>query len=428
MKTLQVSKEAKLLLGVSGGIDSMVMAHALHKLKFSITVSHVNFNLRGSESDGDAALVKDWSELNHVPFLLKNIDTKQFAEELNLNTQLAARKIRYDWWNELHNSDGFDYIVTAHNLDDQVETFFINILRGTGMKGLRGIPSQRDFYIRPLLDVSRAEIESYAKAFDVKFRTDSSNLSDDYQRNRIRHHLIPLLDEMTPGFRSRMKHNFSRIQKEWDALENAYGDWVQNSVHEKNGSYAISFNNDQEVFFLRWLEEKGIPWNLGLDFISGNQDNTGAILQSQDYKLYRIAEGYYFEKINVTEKLLIHQPGTYITDDLVFSIQQVDKNDFIKGSDKWQEFISGSVVHFPLILRAIEPGDVFQPLGMEGKHKKIQDLLVDHKLEMHEKSNVRVLANYQHIIWIVGIQLDERAKVKAGEEEVYVVSFKKGQG
>jgi tRNA(Ile)-lysidine synthase len=424
LKTLQVSRETRLLLGVSGGIDSMVMAHALRKLNHTITIAHVNFNFRGSESDGDAALVKNWCELNQVPFLLKDINTKQFAEEHNLNTQLAARKIRYDWWNELHESGEFDFVVTAHNLDDQIETFFINILRGTGMKGLQGIPSQRDFYIRPLLDVSRAEIEAYAKEVDVKFRIDSSNLSDDYHRNRIRHHLIPLLEDMSPGFNSRMKHNVSRIQKEWNALEKAYDDWLNKSVQEKNGSYSISYSDDQEAFLLRWLEENGIPWNLAYDFISSKNKHSGQLLQTDTHRLSRTERGYYFEKIVSAEKLIIPQPGVYLLDNAVFSIHPIDAKEVKWNEDPDEEYISGSVVQFPLQLRPVEPGDSFQPLGMQGKTKKIQDLLVDRKLEMHEKGKVMLLTNDHHILWVAGIQLDDRAKVKGEEEMVYLVTAK----
>jgi len=424
MKAWHISRQANLLLGVSGGIDSMVMLHGLHQLKYSITVAHVNFKLRGSESDGDTNLVKNWCLEHQIPFLLKEIDTKKFAEEENLNTQLAARKIRYDWWNQLHHQEKFDYIATAHNLDDQVETFFINVLRGTGMKGLQGIPPQRDYFIRPLLDISRKEIEAYAAEFQVPFRTDSSNLADDYHRNRIRHHLIPLLQEMTPGFDARMKHNLLRLQKEWTTWENAYHDWIDSAVKSNVDSYAIEFNSNHEGFLLRWLEEKGIPWNLAADFISSESGNSGHVLQMDDHHLSRTRTGYFFEKIKTIEKLIIAQPGVYFHNDLVFSIHPVDSQKIKMDSDPLEEFISGSVVKFPLLLRPVEPGDAFQPLGMQGRQKKIQDLLVDRKLEMHEKSNVRLLTNDQHILWVAGIQLDERAKVTEDDEVVYIVTYK----
>jgi tRNA(Ile)-lysidine synthase len=425
MKDLPVSKQAKLLLGVSGGIDSMVMLHGLHQLKYSISVAHVNFKLRDADSDEDASLVSEWCRNHQIPFFLKEIDTKKFAKQENLNTQLAARKIRYDWWDQLHQEQNFEFIATAHTLDDQIETFFIHVLRGTGMKGLRAIPPQRDYFIRPLLAVSRAEIEHYAREHQVDYRTDRSNLTDDYQRNRIRHHVIPMLQEMTPGFHSRMKHNLLRLQKEWNAWEMAFREWVDQSVHFEQDSFSITFHDDNEGFLLRWLEEKGIPWNLSYDFINSADRNTGHALQLQDYRLSRTTDGYFFDKIKKSEHHNIPQPGAYFLDDLVFTIHPVARQKIKMDNDPFEEYIAGSVVKFPLQLRPVEPGDAFQPLGMHGRTKKIQDLLVDRKLEMHEKSKVSILTNAEHILWVAGLQLDERAKVTEEDDTVYIVTYKK---
>jgi len=424
LKALHVSKQDRLLLGVSGGIDSMVMLHALLFLKYQVTVSHINFKLRGLDSDEDANLVEEVCKVYQVPFLLKETDTKKFAADKNLNTQLAARLIRYDWWENLHDDGKFKFVATAHNLDDQIESFFINVLRGTGMKGLQGITSRRDYFIRPLLEVSRSVIEEYAIEFDVKHRTDQSNLADDYQRNRIRHHLIPLLSELSPGFQSRMKHNLYRLQKEWDGWEQAYLAWVRESIEEVKNCFSIVFNPQQESFLLRWLEEKGIPWNLSSDFISATGPNIGNSLQWESYRLSRTNSGYYFEKILPAERLVIPAPGIYMLDNLIFSIYPIEKRKSRFDTDPGAEYISATVVTFPLHLRPVEPGDAFQPLGMQGRQKKIQDLLVDRKLEMHEKSKVRLLTNEQHILWVAGIQLDERAKVKEEDEQLYLVTVK----
>jgi tRNA(Ile)-lysidine synthase len=371
--------------------------------------------------------VKEWCGNNHVPFLLKEVDTKLFALENNLNTQLAARKIRYDWWEELISSKEFDYVATAHHLDDQIETIFINLLRGTGMKGLQGIPVQRDFLIRPMLEISRADIEQYANEQNVPFRTDSSNLSDDYLRNRIRHHLVPLLAELSPGFHSRMQHNLLRLGMEWNVWEVAYQHWVTNSIHGDENGFSMICDHNQEAFLLRWLEEKGIPWNLAMDFISSKNKNSGQLLQTGTHRLSRTKNGFYFEKIAAAENLIIPQPGVYLLGNAVFSIHQIDAKEIKWNDDPNEEFISGTAVQFPLQLRSVEHGDSFQPLGMQGKTKKIQDLLVDRKLDMHEKGKVLLLTNDQHILWVVGIQLDERAKVNHGDAEVYVVAFKKSQ-
>src|SRR5687768_15492367 len=190
---LGVLPRSRILVGVSGGVDSMVLLHVLNVLEYPIAAAHVNFNLRGNESDEDAALVRQWCQENDTMYFEHYIDTKEYASERKLNTQSAAREIRYQWWKELVASDSFDFVATAHHRDDAIETFFINLFRGTGIKGLKGIPAKRDFFIRPMLRISRTEIEDFASQYNIPFRIDRSNESDDYQRNRIRHHFIPLL-------------------------------------------------------------------------------------------------------------------------------------------------------------------------------------------------------------------------------------------
>ncbi len=423
LKVFRISRQSRLLLGISGGIDSMVMLHALHHLEYSLAVAHVNFQLRGLASDEDARLVQDWCTNHQVPFFLKEINTKKFAEQANLNTQLAARKIRYEWWEQLLEEHNFDFLATAHNLDDQMETFFINVLRGTGIKGLLGIPPGRNYFIRPMLSISRKEIEAYANEYRVSYRTDSSNLTDDYQRNRIRHHLMPMLADLSTGFASRMKHNLLRLQKEWNSWDYAYREWMGQHIVPLQDAFVIHGHAQQEGFLLRWLEEKGMPWNLAFDFIAA-EGHSGHVLQKDGARLSRTATGFYFEKIKEAESLIVTHPGTYSTGDFIFTIYPGDPQKINMGDNPAEEFISSSVVTFPLFLRPVKPGDVFQPLGMHGHQKKLQDLLVDHKLDPHQKTRVRLLTNDHHILWVAGIQLDERAKIHPDDEAVYVVTLK----
>ena len=424
MQSLGVPDDARVLVGVSGGADSMVLLHAFHALKYKITAAHVNFKLRGEESDQDAEYVRNWCHANQIPFLLLEADTKKYAEDNNLNTQQAARQIRYTWWEDLKGSNSIDYVATAHHLDDNIETFFVNLLRGTGIKGLSGIPAERDGFIRPMLEVSRHEIEEYASAFQIAYRIDSSNLKDDYQRNKIRHHLVPLLEELSPGFSSRMQHNLVRAKKEWEDFDRSFHSWVRSNIHVEKHGFQILDNKEYPAFLLKWLEEEGMPWNLSLDFISSGKENEGKVLHYQDLTLSRTGKGYFFQKENKREIIEINSPGTYEFYNGILTIQELSEIPATWPRGSSTEFVSPSVMQFPLHIRHVEPGDAFQPLGMNGHHKKLQDLLVDRKLEMHEKHNVRVLANQHHIIWVVGIHLDERAKVTKGDPFVYKLEWK----
>ena len=192
-------KDKKLLLAVSGGIDSMVLLDLFYKLRFDICVVHCNFQLRGKESKGDEMLVREICQDSYIPYFIESFDTTEFAKINKLSIQLAARKLRYDWFQEII-SLGFDYVLTAHHLDDNVETFLINFTRGTGLEGLTGIPAQNGNIIRPLLPFSREEIENYALENKIQWREDSSNASDKYFRNKLRHNIVPTLKELNTGF------------------------------------------------------------------------------------------------------------------------------------------------------------------------------------------------------------------------------------
>jgi len=417
---------SRVLVGVSSGVDSMVLLMAMQELAYSPTAAHVNFQLRGKESDDDASHVKKWCFEHNVPYLEYVANTKQYAALQKLNTQSAAREIRYNWWKTLVETGPFDVVATAHHRDDSIETLFLNLLRGTGMKGLRGIPAQRGYFIRPMIDVSRAEIESFASDHNVSFRTDRSNESDDYQRNRIRHHLIPLLHELNQDLDSVMKHALVRMGLEWKAWDFAYQHWQQNNAIQIDGDYDLKAEKPEQSFLLRWLEEKGLPWSLAHDFILSSLSASGKVLDYGGYRLSRTEAGFYFEKIEIVPSVLIPEPGSFQIGDSELSIELVSFQEFVINTDPWIEYADLGNIKWPLELRLAMPGDHFQPLGMMGKGKKIQDYLVDLKLDHYEKNNIRVLKSPDQILWLVGKRLDERIKVKPGAKEIYRLRYRQG--
>lgn len=427
MASFNLPEEARILVGVSGGMDSMALLHVLHNTGFQVTAAHVNFTLRPGESEKEAALVKNWCAQNAIPCLYLEADTRAYAMQHHCNIQVAAREIRYSWWEALTHSGHYDVLATAHHLEDQIESVLIHLLRGTGLKGLRGMPRQRDAFIRPLLEISGQEIRQYVLAQEVPYATDSSNLKDDYLRNRLRHHLVPLLEDLSPGFSARMKHTLFRTALEWGAWERAFDAWKILQVIPDHSAYHLLTQPGDEAFILRWLEDQGIPWSLAFDFITGRGNHSTGALCYGPFRLSGTAEGYYFEKITTPQDLLVPGPGRYETDEFVFTLEETAWEGPDKSFPPHVAYLNRNVVSFPLEIRAVQPGDRFHPIGMQGHSKKIQDLLVDHKLEMHEKQRVRLLIAGGQILWVTGIRLDEHAKVGHGETTAYkaVMTWKK---
>ncbi|MEO6131405.1 MAG: tRNA lysidine(34) synthetase TilS, partial [Saprospiraceae bacterium] len=351
-------------------------------------------------------------------------DTKQYAELNKLNTQSAARNIRYDWWENLRANERFEYVATAHHRDDSIETFFLNLLRGTGIKGLRGIPAKRDYFIRPLIDVSKAAIEAFASDYQIPYRSDQSNETDDYQRNRIRHHLIPILREMNPHFNSAMSNGKERIEMEWEAWQGAWVQWQTKNVIAGEDGVHIKTETSDRAFLLRWLEEKGIPWSLAHDFISSPKTNGSKELVHGEYRLSRSKTGFYFTTITADESILIHAPGNFQIGHHELSIKKIPFSSVTMNTDPTVEYVDLGKVEWPLVVTGIKPGDHLQPMGMHGKGKKIQDFLVDLRMALHEKNKVRILRSNNQIIWIMGKRLDERVKVTGESNEIYELRYK----
>src|SRR5690606_35942049 len=251
--------KTQLLLAVSGGIDSMVLLDLLHKLNLNITIAHCNFKLREKDSEDDKNFVTSYAQLHNIPFFVKNFDTESFAKDQKLSIQLAARKLRYDWFFELTEKHGFDYIVTAHHLDDSLETFFINLSRGTGLEGLLGI-RENENVIRPLLDFSKSQIQQYASENNLNWREDISNASDKYLRNKIRHHLIPVLKEINPDFLQSFQKTRQHLQASQNFTENIVEEILNEILVKKKNSITLDINKlnnhkNKEFLLYQWLSE-----------------------------------------------------------------------------------------------------------------------------------------------------------------------------
>jgi tRNA(Ile)-lysidine synthase len=405
----------KLLLATSGGLDSMVMVDLFHKLPFDIAIAHCNFQLRGMESFEDQNFVQNYAETNNIELFITQFDTAVFANDYKLSTQVAARELRYSWFYELLDTNKYDYILTAHHADDNLETFLINFIRGTGLDGLTGIPEQNDKVIRPILLFSRQELEQYAKENNIQWREDSSNASDKYLRNKIRHNVVPILKELNPDFLSSFQKTQMYLQESQTMAEDA-SIMVYQQVAKENGD-DVHFDLNQlkklpnyKSYLYQWLNEYGFSaWDDIYDLVDGQ---SGKQVFSNKFRLLKNREFLILSPIKLEveiEEYFIYKKQKEVNFPLNLSFSKVADISLVANTTI---FVDEDKLWFPLDLRRWKKGDSFQPLGMEGNSKKVSKFFKDQKLSLIEKENIWILCSDNQIVWIVGLRQDERFKVK----------------
>jgi tRNA(Ile)-lysidine synthase len=410
-KEIPFLKQKKLLLAVSGGLDSMVLLHLFQELHFDIAIAHCNFQLRGVESFGDQKFIQDYAEVNAIPIFVTQFDTEAFAKDYKLSTQVAARELRYNWFYELLETENYDYILTAHHADDNLETFLINLARGTGLEGLTGIPEQNDKIIRPLLFSSRLEIDNYAKEHAIEWREDGSNASDKYVRNKIRHHLIPVLKELNPNFMTSFLKTESYLQQSLVMVEDAAVMVYQQVAREVEDQIHFDLNQllklpNYQSYLYQWLKEFGFTaWNDIYDLVDSQ---SGKQVFAADFRLLKDRDSLILFPIDhseIQEEFLINKNQTEVKIPLNVTFCKVD--DISQGSNR-TIFVDADQLVFPLVLRKWKTGDVFMPFGMNGKSKKVSKLFKDEKLSLIEKENTWLLCSNDQIVWVIGMRADER--------------------
>ncbi|WP_281322231.1 tRNA lysidine(34) synthetase TilS [Flavobacterium aestivum] len=410
-KEMPFLKHKKLLLAVSGGLDSMVLLHLFRELHYDIAIAHCNFQLRGVESFGDQKFIQDYAEVNAIPIFVTQFDTEAFANDYRLSTQVAARELRYNWFYELLEIENYDYILTAHHADDNLETFLINLTRGTGLEGLTGIPEQNDKIVRPLLFLSRHEIDNYAKEQDIEWREDSSNASDKYVRNKIRHHLIPILKELNPNFMTSFLKTESYLQQSLGMVEDAAIMVYQQVAREVEDQIHFDLNQllrlpNYQSYLYQWLKEFGFTaWNDIYDLV---ESQSGKQVFAADFRLLKDRDSLILFPIDYSEKqeeFLINKNQTEVKIPLNMTFCKVA--DLSVASNR-TIFVDEDQLDFPLVLRKWKTGDVFTPFGMDGKSKKVSKLFKDEKLSLIEKENTWLLCSNDQIVWVIGIRADNR--------------------
>jgi tRNA(Ile)-lysidine synthase len=402
-------KDKKLLLAVSGGIDSMVLIHLCAQLKLNFEVVHCNFMLRGAESDAETQFIESFCNSNGIPIHTKYFDTNTIATNTKESIQITARNLRYQWFQEII-SLGFDYVLTAHHLDDSLETVLINFSRGTGLEGLTGIPAQNGNVIRPLLPFSRDEIENYALENKIKWREDSSNASDKYLRNKIRHSIIPLFKELNAGFLDSFQNTLNHLQQAESLVDDAAKLVYDKVVKEEENQLEINLTQllklqNYQAYLYQWLKEYGFSaWNDIYDLVEAQ---SGKQVFSETHVLLKDREKLILSERKVSnnsEVFIIESFDTKVNIPLNLELCKVVNH---LESDSNCIFVNEDALKFPLTIRKWQEGDYFYPAGMNGK-KKLSKYFKDEKYSLLDKENQWLLCAEDQIVWIIGKRADNR--------------------
>ena len=415
----------RILLAVSGGADSMLMLHLFTNAGFPVAIAHCNFRLRGSESDDDEQFVSNYCDQNNLAFYLKHFDTEEFANQRGISIEMAARDLRYDWFNELLEKHGYDYLATAHHQDDVIETFLINLSRGSGIKGLSGIQPKSGSIIRPMLFTNRVEIHEYCMRMKIEYRTDSSNLDTVYKRNLIRQQILPLLEQINPAFRRNALKTIGNLHETGQLFQQRMSE-IKSLVYSEDDQGAmihidklLTLNPIRTILF-ELIREFGFqPEQIG-DIIDSLSRESGRKFYSDNYRLVKDREflliSPFAEKLN--KVFYLEEDCTEVVFPVHLSLEKLE------GTSDYRFSTHPNIVDldldeliFPLMLRHWKEGEYFQPLGMSGL-KKLSDFFIDEKYSLPDKENIWILASGNQVVWILGKRLDNRYKITSKTKKV----------
>lgn len=420
--------DAKYLLAVSGGIDSMVMASMFAEAGIEAGIAHCNFTLRGEESNGDENFVCDFALRNNMPFHLVRFDTTEYASKNGISIQQAARKLRYEWFEHLRREHGYYKIAVAHNADDNLETFFINLLRGAGLGGLTGIVAETETIVRPLTALSRRQIEEYAREHKIAFREDSSNASDKYLRNKLRHIILPALDDLTPAFREKAAESLKYLKQANDFVSISIETIARDIVHTQNEDRYISieklkrYASSLEFIVFNLLAPYGFKREIIRDILEALDGESGRQFIADKYVLVKDRDFLILSpRIDDIAEYLIEKSALPTTIGGFYCEIIPKATDFKPDTSPNVGQLDADKLHFPLLLRAWNTGDRFVPFGMKGR-KKLSDFFIDNKIPVTDKRKHLALVSGKDIVWLAGCRIDERYKITNTTREIFIIT------
>jgi tRNA(Ile)-lysidine synthase len=423
----------KILLAVSGGIDSMVMLHLFQCARFSVGVVHCNFQLRGDDSIADEALIKADCEKHHIPFYVKRFDTRSYAKDKGLSIQMAARELRYAYFEHLLVEHSYEYLATAHHLDDVLETVLLNMAKGSGIEGLSGIPVKVNKVIRPMLYASKEQIQYYAAAEKLAWREDASNSTHDYQRNFLRHEIVPRLKEINPSLQETFRNTLERLTGANELLKIYLNTVRQEAFRWSHQQLFITKKNILEtaapsVLLWELIKDMGFNFeqcqNIVKEHQSGKTFLTGThqlVVDRQHFIIQpKCDEKFATVHIQHTDSIVVNGRDT-------LDITVVSKDAFQLMRSQAVAQLDIDKIKYPLVWRPWKAGDHFVPLGMN-QSKKLSDFFIDLKLSLPEKEKATVIESNGIIVWVVGWRIHDHFKVTEQCRNVLTIKASQASG
>ncbi|MCR9154171.1 MAG: tRNA lysidine(34) synthetase TilS [Bacteroidetes bacterium] len=419
----------QVLLAISGGLDSCVLLRLLLDLGFLPQLAHVNFQLRGAQSNADEAFCKSLARQHNLRFHSLKVDTLEYAQKHGLSSQMAARELRYQFFEDLDAKHQYRAILTGHHGDDQIETMLYKLARGSALEAVAGIREKREKYLRPMLGILRKDLETFAKAKKLEWREDISNADTRYLRNAYRHRLIPMWEEIQADFKRKLIDSSQLLRQQSDALEALISEKLQEVLEVEEDCERLHYGNIssksyfQQVLF-QWLRAKG-SW----DWEAVNQLWRSAKGRFTENDQYSLSQGGGFYELRPVEKALdfnieIGAQTTEIEEPMPIAFEFLKREGLKIDGNPNHLFLDADLLRFPLKLRPYREGDRFQPLGMSGT-KKLSDYWIDIKLNRSQKKQQLVLLSDGEIVGLIGHRIDHRYRIKNSTKTVYFVRLKK---
>lgn len=426
------TKEDKLLLAISGGVDSVVLAHLLSINGFQFSLAHMNFQLRGEDSEKDQQLVEELAEKYNVSCYIEKVKILKAETKVGESTQMQARSLRYQWFNKLMLANGYHFLLTAHHAEDSLETVLLNLTRGTGIRGMRGIVPMHDKIGRPLLFADKSSIRKYAVEQNLIWREDISNQSDNYRRNEIRHHVMPKLLAQNPNLFSVFNNTSLKLRAAEEAFEEKVMQIKSEFTREVNSRLLINKTLLDGKFAQVYLAEIVKPYGFTLQQLEAfSFTHTGARLENEIFCLVADREElivFLRDDNNRTDKTYSISDNEGIISGIIagnrFSLmwEPCNKEEVDFSQNRNVAFLNADNLEMPLLVRPWSGGDKFQPLGMKGK-KKISDFLIDEKVALPDKAKQLVIESGNEIIWLVNHRISEKYKISTKVEKVIKIEF-----
>lgn len=421
----------KLLLAVSGGVDSVVLCELCKQAGYDFVIAHCNFQLRGAESNRDEKFVKEFAKRYDAELVVKRFDTKKYATDNKLSIQVAARELRYEWFQEIIQDSAFNiqYILTAHHANDNIETMLMNFFKGTGINGLKAILPKQAKIARPLLFAGKEEIISFAKEHKLEFVEDSSNASDKYTRNYFRNKLIPGIKEVFPQVEENLLNNLQRFREAEQLYQQAIDQHKKKLLEQRGNEIHIpvlKLLKAQPLHSIVYeiIKDFGFTAHQADDCIALLKSETGKYIQSPSYRIIRNRAWIIISPNETTEanNVLIEREGDIDFIEGKLEIKKLQTSNLKLQTSHQTAQLDAEKINFPIFLRKWKQGDYFYPLGMN-KKKKLSRFFIDQKLSLTQKEKAWVMEMNKKIVWVVGMRIDDRFKITDATKEILQITL-----